>query len=329
MRSRHHGLGDAAREGRSVGTPPNRQPVVAVRVAGPRLAVVGQIQRDLERALDPTRHVFTGRVLGRFLELGDLERRRRTVELGERVVAEVEHALGQTPSGGDGEVPREVEIVAFDVDPGQVGDHALDARAEVLDLVHVGRHPVTDDLEDRRRGEHLTGAVAQIAQSDHVAVALVEVDGRPDHQRLPLGVGGIGVELGPERHPDATVGIEQDDRRIVRERRGDVRDRRQLGGLGVQAGDHREHRRAGAEAVQPVPLGRVDGHAGRIGRHLRLVQRELQPVPRPQIVVAGHRFDHFGEAVAGIGQEAGGPVEQFAAGGLTVDHVGDGGELLG
>ena len=324
-----HRLGDAAREGRGVGASADRQPVVAVGIAGSGTAVVGQVQRYLERALDPPRHAFPGRVVGRLLELGDLERGCLAVQLGEGVVAEVQHALGQPPSRGDREVPRQVQVVALDVDAGEVGDHALDPRSEGLDLVHLGRRAIADHLEHRRRRNGLIIRVAQVAEADDVPVSLVEVDRRSDDQRLPLGVGHVGVELGPERYPDAAVGIEQHHRGVILQRRRHIGHRRQAAGLGIEAWHHREHGRARAEPVQPVPLGRVDRNAGRIGRHLLGLQSQPDRVAGSQIVVTVHRFGVGREPVAGIGQQTRRSVQQLTPGGLAVDHVLDGRQLLG
>ena len=73
---------------------------------------------------------------------------------------------------------------------------------------------------------------------------------------------GVGVELSPQRHPFAGVGIDEHDGRIVGKRGADVGPLRQVRRSRVDAGHVCQQRGVRAEPVVAVPLGEVDGDTG-------------------------------------------------------------------
>ena len=98
----------------------------------------------------------------------------------------------------------------------------------------------------------------------------------------------------------------EDDRASPVRASGDVGDRRRRRWpRGSSPGTLGQDHRAGAEAVVAVPLGRVDVHALRVGRHGRLVQR--RPGARSAVVAS-----RPGEPVARERQQAVAGVEELA-----------------
>jgi hypothetical protein len=276
----------------------------------------GHVARDL--AGDP--RVVAGAVVGD-LEVGDRRRRAldlaivevRVSQLGEGVVADGEHAVAEVLAAGDGEVPGEIEVGAFDPGPLQVGEDRLHVASPALDRGLLGDQAVAVDPERVGRFDRRAARVLQVAEGDDVAVPLDEVLRGPDDQRDVLGVarrafGRVRVELRPDR-PALVGGRVDDDHGLVRVGiAGDVTlgDEAAVreGRRPIEARDLDDDRRAGAEAVVAVVLRRLHREAGDVPRHRQRV--EVDPAPR------GAGRVRAGEAVVGEGVETLGAVEEVA-----------------
>ena len=144
-----------------------------------------------------------------------------------------------------------------------------------------------------------------MSQPHDDAVALAEVHRRAHDERALVGGGRALVELGPVRDAPSGRGVEQDDRRVGVEGLPDVGLGRGAGAREVEARDHREDGRPGAEAVVAVPFRRVDRDARRVaghrvGRELHAPVRVGRAVGHGEVVVR-ERIQAFGrvEEVAG------------------------------
>jgi hypothetical protein len=155
-------------------------------VALPRPAAVGVALREVLHRPDGE----SGRA-ALDLPVGQI----RVSEPPERVIADVQHPLGQATLAGDGEVPGQVEIVPLD--PG-----LLERREDVLHLPEASpvdlRVAVTRVDVRRERGiarDDTTRPVAHRTQRDDVPGALGEVGGRTDDESPACGIGRVGVEF--------------------------------------------------------------------------------------------------------------------------------------
>ena len=129
----------------------------------------------------------------------------------------MQHPFGEVAAAGNGEVPRQHQLVAFDAGGDESGDRRLHRRTPGLDRRQVGGERVAVGAEHRRGLDD--GAVGrhQAAQTDSERVALRQRDRRV-HDECPVGVTpSLGVELGPQRHPLAGVEIDEHDGRGVRQ----------------------------------------------------------------------------------------------------------------
>ena len=277
-----------------------RQAVAAVVVEdASRLPFARQVARHRHRAADDARGAALARA-------GDGELGRRVAELREAVVADVQQALGQRARARDGEVPREVEVVARDAGLLEVRERALHRLAAPLDRGVRRLQVVAEGAEHQRRLDRGAAGVDQPAQCDHVTVALAQRDRRMDLERLTVrGVCRVRVELGPRDDALAGVGVEQHEAGVGVERARDVGDRRQVRRRDVDAGDQQGDLRARAEAVVAVPLARVDVHAARIRRHGLAHERDA-----PSVVGRGVLAR---QSVAGERQQALVRIENLAA----------------
>jgi hypothetical protein len=234
----------------------------------------------------------------------------------------VQHPLGQVPRRGNGEVPREVEVIATDPGVGQRGEQRVVVGGSV---VVRGPVPVGEELVPSL--QHVPVRIPQVAQRHDVALPGGEVHGGPQDQRLP--VGGhvpVGVQLRPERVTLPGRRVDDHDRCVGTLVQVDVRDvvavvevaglvdpgvaDRPVGGapglVQVQLRHVGQDRRTGGEPVVAVPLGRLDGladAAAGAARQVHPVPRhrhrvELDPQPRVGVRVGD------GERVVGERQQA-------------------------
>ena len=162
-------------------------------LAGDQTVVVG--------CVDHLRH----RVLGR-----------RIAEQVERLVADVQHALAEVAGAGDGEVPRQVQLVPLDAGAGQRAERVLHGVASRLEL--VGEADAIAVGEEHRPGfERVARGIAEVAQADDEPVALREDDERVDDEQA-IGVDrSAGIELGPQRDSLAGIDVDEHDRAVVGE----------------------------------------------------------------------------------------------------------------
>ena len=237
----------------------------------------------------------------------------RVAELGERVVADVEHPLSQVLAARDGEVPGEVEVRAADPGTFQVGEDPLHPSPAALDLGLVGAQTVAVDAEGVLGRNPLAVGVLEVAQRDDVAMALGEVDGGEHHQGHVGGVAGvalgwIGVELREDRPALSRCGVDHDRRLIGVGVAGDVGLGYEAGlgerGRGVEPRDLEDDRGARAEAVVAVELGRVDRLLGGVAGHRQRVEVD-SPAGRAARVISG-------VTVVGERVEALRPIEKVA-----------------
>ena len=170
------------------------------------------------------------------------------------------------------------------------GDHRAQAAREAVGAGH-GEGPRAQGVVGHGRAVGLHQAV----DGHLVAVGLGEGHRRVDHQQL-LALRGRGVQLGPVG--PAVVGGEvgQRDRGVLVQRRPDVGARGDAADLEVDLGDEGEDGRRRREAVGPVLVGDVHGHAVHVLG--RAVGRDGQAQTG-----LGRRVGH-GEAVVGPGQQA-------------------------
>ncbi len=143
----------------------------------------------------------------------------------------LERPAGEALAARDREVPGEVELLAPDARaPERAEDAARSARG--------GPRPPGCGL--RSRSARNAGwawrrrplRVAQVAQRDDVALALVEVHRRPDDQRHVARVGRVRVELGPDQLALERARVDDHDRLARVERALDVGDRHRAGARG-------------------------------------------------------------------------------------------------
>ena len=135
-------------------------------------------------------------------------------------------------------------------------------------------------------------------------MALAEVHGRTHDERALVGRGRALIELGPIRDAPSGRGVEQDDGCIGVQRLSDVGLGRRAGACEVEARDHCEDRRPGAEPVVAIPFRWVDRDAHGVAGHR--VGRELHAP-----VGVGRAVGH-GEVVVRERIEALGRVEEVA-----------------
>ena len=210
---------------------------------------------------------------------GDGERRRGVAERGQRLVADVQHPLAEVARAGDGEVPRELQVVALDAA----------ASASAANVASIVGAPVLDRSSSRwragrgrRRNAALgsiggAGGVDQAAQADDEGVALGQRD-RPGGSRA-AGRRRRSACASSSAHSGTRSPVVDVDEHDRWRRRRATRSRSVHGGSAEasasRSGDVREDRRVRAEAVVAVPLGRVDRDAVGVGRHAR------RPASRP------------------------------------------------
>ena len=125
------------------------------RVSGP--AVAGEVVRHRERSRHPARHAFVHVVL----DLGDLERRCAVAKILERVVADVQHPLGEVALARDSEVPGEKEVIPLH--PGAVEglEGVLHVRPPLLDSRVRRLRPVAVGAERFAGLDRGTGAILE------------------------------------------------------------------------------------------------------------------------------------------------------------------------
>ena len=246
-----------------------------------RRAARGQIARHLKGAVDLGQD--GSRRGDQRLGVDDRERRRVSgidgvgqvgvAELGERVVADRQHPLGQALPGLDGEVPGLVEA-AVDSDPGFL-QRSEDGGVATLLRALRRRQPAAraQPREPRGRLDQLAGRRAQITQGDDERVPLGQQLPRMDQQ---IGVGrasGVGIELGPDQLPLTCGLVDQHDRLALGQRCRQVREWDRAGALQrggiVQAPDVQHDGAAGTEAVVAVIRPGLDPHSLRVARHRR------------------------------------------------------------
>ena len=183
-----------------------------------------EVARHLERALDP--HADAGLVVDRLdvrhgevgrVPLNDAVGEVRVAEQRERVVADVQRALGQVALARDREVPGEVEAPA--PDPrlllSVVKIEFMCAR-RLLDQLVVRFLAVAVERGTPRPPRGRAVRVAQPAQRDDVARPLVPVDRRADLEVHVAPALRVRVELGPDRVALAGLRVDHDDRRLAR-----------------------------------------------------------------------------------------------------------------
>ena len=276
-----------------------------------RAARLVEVARHRERAGDAAQDPRVG-VLG---DLGDRERRGGALdlavgevavaELGERVVADVQHPRGQPALGRDGEVPRQREVAPGDAGAAQRAEDLAIARAQAL---RAGA--ALERAEALGRLDALARRGAQPAQRDDVALALVEVLARVDQQHAVARALGVGVELGVDELALARAGVDHHEPRAAGERAPEVRQRHELRArerpLRGEARDAHDDRLAGAEAVLAVVVRDRDAAAGLVGGHRAGAQAHAQAgralaVAHGQVHVVGerHQARARGERVAG------------------------------
>ena len=298
---------------------------------GGRAAGRVEVARDRHRAADVARDLLVGlravdEALGDLVDRhavltggvgdrADLERRRvagdlhvrevGVAELGEGVVADVEHAAGQRLLTGDGEVPGEVQAPAVDVRAGERAEQRLEVVAPAW--VGLGR-AVAQRAEVGRGGDRVALRVAQVTQRDDVAVALAQVLRGPDEQRAAV-LRDAHVDLGPDHLALAAGGVDDDDRLVAVLVARDVGDRDGAGLLErrgrVEPRDLGDDQRAGAEAVGAVVVAGIDRLARDVARHGEQVEVDAAPGRRARV--------GLGEVVVGKRQHAHARVERVTA----------------
>ena len=137
-------------------------------------------------------------------------------------------------------------------------------------------------VEEAVRGRDLLAAGGpQVAQGDDVAVLGGEVDGRVDEQGRPVRVGGVGIDLRPDRPALAGRRVDHHDRLMRAGVLADVVDRHRARPLhrgdAVQARHLDDDRLPGAEAVIEVVGRGVDPLAGDVGWRRLGPQVDAQP----------------------------------------------------
>jgi hypothetical protein len=284
------------------------EPEARPRRAAGLVEVAGHLDRALHAAAD--HGVLGRREVG---DLGDRELGRGALDLevakvgvaeaAEGVVADAAQPVRQRVRARHREVPGEVQLAALDACALEPLEDVLHVRAAVLEAQRVGLDPVAVPAKRGTRLERRAVGAAQVAQGDDVALAFAEVLGRVDQQRRVGGRRRVGVQLGPDQLPAQRACVDHQDRRTRVEGTGHVGDRDRAG-LGEGGGRveprHLGHdRAAGAEAVGPVVVGRLDRRARRVRRHHRGGQREMAMVP---------------EVVVRPGQQAARGVDRVAAG---------------
>ncbi len=227
-------------------------------------------------------------------------------ELGEGVVADVEHARGQPALGGDGEVPGQGEIALGDACAAQRPEERAIARAQPLRAgAALERAEAPARLDAPARGG------AQPAQRDDVALALVEVLAGVDQQHPVTGSLGVGVELRVDEVALARARVDDHEPGAARERAAEVRQRHEPRARERSPGREARHphhdRLAGAEAVLAVVLRDRDAAAGLVGGHRAGGQADAQAGRAPAVA---HRQVH----VVGERHEAGTRGERIAGG---------------
>jgi hypothetical protein len=116
--------------------------------------------------------------------------------------------------------------------------------------------------EGRPGGDDGAVGVAEVAQGDDVASAVIEVGRRAQDQSLPGGRDpGVGIQLGPERVSLAGVGVEDDDRGV----RGEVA--RHIGDVVAAVEVAQLVLRSGAECLIGRGPGLVEVQAGDQRQH--------------------------------------------------------------
>ncbi len=220
-------------------------------------------------------------------------------ELVEGAVADRQHALRQRPLARDREVPGEVEPAALEPRATQPAEDVLHLPASCLEGPRVGPDAVAVEPERPRRREDGAGGVAQVAQRDDVALALLEVLPRVDQERRLGGRPGVRVELGPDQLAPQRARVDDDDRLPAVVGARHVGDRHGAGllerGRGVEARHLQHDRLPRREAVGAVVVARIDRGAAGVARHHRLGQRQVAVAaevvarPREQAVGAAER----------------------------------------
>ena len=250
----------------------------ADEVQARRGRIGGHEERRLERPRHAGEDVGVASGVGRtVVDVRDRERRRGERE---RLVAHRDDPAGERLRAGGREVPGKDELLGVDA----VGGERLEERRE-------GRQPRADRRAARRaagagdvglgtavaqrpegepRADRIAERVDQIANGDDVARPVLEPPARSDDERLPRHVVRVGVHLGEVEDAVAGGGLHEDRRVIGVERadvvrvEGDVRGREVDRRAGVR--EERHDHRSRAEAVERVPVGRVDVHAVRVRR---------------------------------------------------------------
>jgi hypothetical protein len=184
-------------------------------------------------------------------------------ELGERVVADVQHPPAQRLLARDGEVPCRVQAAAGGRDLG-LAQRAAQARG---------------DFGTARRADRTAVGAAKVAQHRDVAPPLGEVLSRMDLDQPLRGARGVRVQLGPHRPALAGLGVDDEHRGVGARVARDVAQADRIRALQrrwrVEARDTGEDHRTGTEAVKRAVGRGIDRLAGLVARHLRA--GEVQP----------------------------------------------------
>ena len=240
----------------------DRQAVVAEHQARRRRGAV-DVAVDEERAGDAAEDIAVDVVL----DVGDRERRRLVAEACEGVVAHEEDALGEVAAAGDGEVPGQIEVVAFDAGGGERGEDLFHVGAARFLERRVGRGVVAIGEEVGARCDQRAAAVLDVAQRDDVARSFFEVGAGTNDQRARGVGGGVGVELAPHEVVLVVRGVDEHDGRTGVERARDVGDRRGAGLGKIDARHVQQDAGARAEAVVAVVVVGHDRRAHHVARH--------------------------------------------------------------
>ncbi|CAB4852999.1 unannotated protein [freshwater metagenome] len=203
----------------------------------------------------------------------------------------MQQTAAEAVGAGHGEVPCQVQ-------PGRTDAGGVERCEKIAEGVGPLRgfgRSVEHRLERRCALNGPTVGVHQVAQGDDEVVALGKRLRWVHDQHLVVDRPG-GVEFGPIGNPCAGVGVEDHDRCVVVQRGGDVGAGGDAGALDIEHRHERQDRRPRGEAVCPVLIGEVDGHAVDVLR--RSAVEDVQPAAGGRGVVGA------GECIVRPGQQA-------------------------
>jgi hypothetical protein len=260
---------------------------------------------------------LTGRALALVVDhVGDLERRGCTIQRGQGLVADVQHATGDVLAAGRGERPGGLESVSLDPRCSERVEHRLHVGAPILDRLDLGDQAITVGAEDRPGLDGLAVGSHQTTDRHGEGASGRQRHRRVDHQGVVCRIVGLRVAFGPQW--DAFAGLEVDDHHacVVGERRCQVGPRRQVRRGDVEAVDVGLQAGVGGETVVAVPLGEVDRDTVDVGGCAGSRKCDAQP--------GGGGGIGPGVVIARVGEEAVAGVEGITTLGLRCDRRIDG-----